>query len=101
MAIQTVIPLKEVFLLNKLFLLQKMSDLLEKMQKDSKVQNEISQTIEKCIKESYATQSKIGQKTLVQSNVFKHSINIMGDTNEDKNLEKKQKYNKIILQKIK
>ena len=43
--------------------------------KDSKVQSENSQTIEKYNKESYATQSKIGQNALIQSKVSEQAEN--------------------------
>ena len=46
-------------IVNKLFLLQKMAELIEIMKKkDSEVQNERLQSTEKCNKESYSTQSK-------------------------------------------
>ena len=60
---------------------------------DSKVQNEISETTEKSIKESYATQSRIGQNALIQSKVFEQAIKIMGDTIEDMDIEIQQKDN--------
>ena len=61
------------------------------MKKDSKVQNEITQTSERYNKESYSTQSKIGQNALIQSKVFEQAVNIMGDTIEDMDIEKEQK----------
>ena len=39
---------------------------MEFMKNDPEVQNEISQTIEKHNKESFSTQSKIGQNALIQ-----------------------------------
>ena len=51
-----------------------MADFIEVLKKDSKGQNEISQTIER-YNESYATQSKIGQNALIQSKVFELAIN--------------------------
>ena len=59
-----------------------------------KVQNEITQTIEKHNEETYSTQSNLGQITLIQRKVFEQAINIMGDTIEDMDIEKKQKDNK-------
>ena len=63
--------------------------------KNSKVQNEITQTIEKYNKESYLTQSRIGQNALIQNKVFEQAMNIMGDTIEDMDIEIEQKVNKI------
>ena len=60
---------------------------MEVTKKDSKVQNEITQTIETYNKESYSTQSKTGQNALMQSKVFEQAINIMGDTIEDMDIE--------------
>ena len=60
-----------------------MAEFIEVMKKDSKVQNEISQTIEKYNKKSYATQSKLGQHDSTQSKVFEQPVNKMGDTFED------------------
>ena len=62
--------LKEVFLLDKLLRLQKMAELMEIIKQYSKIQNEISQTIEEYNKESPSTESKIGQNALIQSKVF-------------------------------
>ena len=71
-----------------------MAELIEIMKK-SKVQNDNSQTIEKYNKESFSTQSKIGQDTLIQSKVFEQATNIMGDTFEDMDAEIEQKGIKI------
>ena len=60
------------------------------LKKDSKVQNGITQTIKK-YKESYSTQSKIGQNALIQSKVFEQAINLMGDFIEDMDIEIEQK----------
>ena len=48
-------------------------------------------------KESYATQSKIGQNAFVQSNDFEQAIILMADTIADMDIEKKQKDSKIEL----
>ena len=81
----------EVFLLIKPFLLQYMAEFLEFFEKGSKVQKEISQTLEKYIKELYATQSKIGQNALIQSKFFEQAIIILQDTIEDMGIEREQK----------
>ena len=57
-----------------------MTDFKEIFKKDVKVQDDKSRTIEKYKNESYATQSKIGDNTLIQSKVFKQAIEIMGET---------------------
>ena len=85
----------EVFLLIKPFLLQYMAEFLEFFEKGSKVQKEISQTLEKYIKELYATQSKIGQNALIQSKFFEQAIIILQDTIEDMGIEREQKDNEI------
>ena len=70
-----------------------MAEFREIIKKNSKVQTEILQTIEKK-KESFSTQSKIGQKASVQSNVFEQAINIFGDTIENMDIEIEQKNRK-------
>ena len=72
-----------------------MVEFLEIMRKDSKIQNELSQTVEKYNKESYSTQSKIGQNALFQSQVFEQAIEIMGDSFEDMDIEIEEKDEKI------
>ena len=72
-----------------------MAVFVEIISHDSKVQNEISQNIEKYNKEPYSTQSKKGQKDLIQSKVFEQAINTMGATVEDMDLETEQKDLKI------
>ena len=72
-----------------------MAEFIEIMEKDSKVQNEIRQTIEKYNKESSSPQSKIGQNALIRSKVFEKAINIMGGTIEEMDMEMEQKDNKI------
>ena len=68
-----------------------MAQYIEVTECDSKVQNEISQTIEKSSKESYATQSKIGQSALIHRKVFEQTLNILGDTIEHMDIEREQK----------
>ena len=53
------------------------------IKKDSKVQNEKPQTIEKHSEESYSTKSKIGKTALILSKVFEQVIKIKGGTIED------------------
>ena len=65
------------------------------MKKKFEGSNEISQTIEEYNKESYATQSKLGQNALIQIKVFEQAINIMGDTTGDMDIEIEQRDNKI------
>ena len=72
-----------------------MADFIEIIKKDSKIQNEISQTIDKYNKESFSTRSQIGQNALIQSKVFKQAINIMGETISDMDIEIEQKDKKI------
>ena len=62
--------------------------------KDSKVQNEILQTIEKYNNEPYETLSKMCQNSLIESKVFEQTISIMVDTSEDLDIEIEQKDNK-------
>ena len=74
-----------------------MAEFVEIIKKDSKVQNEIPQTGEKYNKESYATQSKIGQKAVIQSKAFEQAKTTMGDTIENMDIEIEQKDNKIAI----
>ena len=81
-----------------------MADFIELIKKDSKVQKETSQTIEKQNKESYSTQSKSGQNAFVQTKAFEQPTKLMEDTVADKDMEIEQNYckreyleNKIIL----
>ena len=69
--------------------------MVEFLEKKTKFQIKISQTIEKYIEKSYVTQSKIGQNASIQSKVLEQAIKIMGDTNEDMDIELNQKDNKI------
>ena len=57
------------------------------MKKDSEVQNEIIQTLEIYSKESYSTQSKIGQNASIKNKVFEQALNLMGETIEDMDTE--------------
>ena len=88
---------KEATLLNKVFLPNKRLGLKKNLIEDFKVPNEITRTIEKYNIESYSTQSKIGQKALIQSKVFEQATNSMGDTIEDMDIERQEKDNKIEL----
>ena len=72
-----------------------MADFIEILQKDSKIQDNISQIIDKYNNQSYATRSKLGQNALIQSSIYKEAINIMGDTINDMDIEIEQKDNKI------
>ena len=58
------------------------------------MQNDISQTSEKCNKVSCSTQSKIEQNALIWSKVFEQAINIKGDTIDGMYMEWEQKDNK-------
>ena len=72
-----------------------MTDFIEIIQKDTKIQNDISNINDKCNNQSYATRSKLGENALIQSSIYKEAINIMGDTINDKDVEIEQKDNKI------
>ena len=72
-----------------------MSDFIEIIQKDSKIQNDISNIVDKYNNQSLATRSKLGQNALIQSSIYKEAINIMGDTINDMDIEIEQKENKI------
>ena len=52
-----------------------MAEFKEPIKADSKLQNEVSQTIEMYNNESYATQSKQAQNVLIQSKVFEQATN--------------------------
>ena len=71
-----------------------MSQTIKIVRKDSKVQNEISQTIEKYKEESYSTQPNLCQNALIQSKDFKKAVKILGDTIEDMDTEMEQKVKK-------
>ena len=72
-----------------------MTDFIKTIQKNSQVQNNISQVIDKYNKQSYATKSELGRNALIQSSIYKEAINIMGDTINDIDIEIEQKDNKI------
>ena len=72
-----------------------MSNFIEIIKKDTKIQDEISQTIEKYNNESFSTRPQIGQNALIQSKIFKQATEIMGDTIDDMDIEIEQKDNKI------
>ena len=72
-----------------------MSDFIEIIQKDTKIQIDISNIIDKYNNQSYEARSKLGENALIQSSIYKEAINIMGDTINDMDLEIEQKDNKI------
>ena len=72
-----------------------MTDFIEIIRKDSKVQNDISNIFDKYNNQSYATGSKVGQNAIIQSSIYKEAINIMGDTINNMDIEIAQKDNKI------
>ena len=72
-----------------------MTDFIEIIQKDTKIQNDISKIIDKYNNQSYATRSKLGENAIIQSSLYKEAINIMGDTINDMDVEIEQKDNKI------
>ena len=67
----------KAFSLSMLFLLQYLVEVIEILEKYSKVENEKSQTIEKYIEESYWTQSNIGQ---IQIKVCEQARKKIGDS---------------------
>ena len=71
-----------------------MSHFIEIIKKYSKIQDDISQIVDKYNNESYDTRSKIGQNVLAQSSVFKQAINVMCETINDMDVELEQKDNK-------
>ena len=73
-----------------------MTDFIEIIQKDSKIQDDISNIVDKYNNQSLATRSKLGQNALIQSSIYKEAINIMGDTINDMDIEIEQKANKIL-----
>ena len=72
-----------------------MTDFIEIIQKDSKIQNDISNIVDKYNNQSLATRSKLGQNAIIQSSIYKKAINIMGDTINDMDIELEEKDNKI------
>ena len=51
-----------------------MAEFKEIIKKDSKIQKGLRQTNKKYNKESYSTQSRIGQNALIQNKVFEQAI---------------------------
>ena len=72
-----------------------MTDFIQIIQKDSKIQNDISNIVDKYNNQSYATKSILGEIALIQNSIYKEAINIMADTINDMDVEKVQKDNKI------
>ena len=72
-----------------------MSEIIEIIQKDVKVQNDIAKSVQKYNNQSLQTRSILGQNALIQSNIFKEAINIMGETIHDMDIEIEDKDNKI------
>ena len=72
-----------------------MTDFIKIIQKDSKIQDDISHVIDKYENQSYETKSQLGKHALIQSNIYKEAINIMGETINDMDMEIEQKDNKI------
>ena len=72
-----------------------MTDFIEIIQKDSKIQDDISNIVDKYNNQSLATRSQLGQNALIQSSIYKEAKNIMGDTINDMDIEIEQKENKI------
>ena len=72
-----------------------MTDFIEIIKRDTKIQNDISNIIDKYNNQSLATKSKLGQNAIIQSSIYKEAINIMGDTINDMDIELEQKDNKI------
>ena len=72
-----------------------MSEIIEIIQKDAKVQNGIAQSVQKYNTQSLQTRSILGQNALIQNNIFKEAINIMGETIHDMDVEIEDKDNKI------
>ena len=72
-----------------------MTDFIEIIQKDTKIQNDISNIVNKYNNQSYATKSILGKNALIQSSSYKEAINIMGDTIDDMDIEIEQKDIKI------
>ena len=47
-----------------------MANFIEVINKDPTIQNQISQTIDKCNRESFSTRSQTDQSALIQSKIF-------------------------------
>ena len=72
-----------------------MSHFIEIIQKDTKIQNDISNIVNKYNNQSYATKSILGKIALIESSIYKEAINIMGGTRDDMDIEIEQKDIKI------
>ena len=72
-----------------------MTDFIEIIQKDTKIQNDISNIVDKYNNQSYATKSILDKNAIIQSSIYKEAINIMGDTINDMDVEREQKDNGI------
>ena len=72
-----------------------MADFIEIIQKDTKIQNDISNIVDKNNNRSYTTKSILGKNALIQCSIYKEAINIIGDTINDMDIEIEQKDNKI------
>ena len=72
-----------------------MSHFIEIIQKDTKIQNDISNIVNKYNNQSYATKSILGKIALIESSIYKEAINIMGGTRDDMDIEIEQKDNRI------
>ena len=74
-----------------------MTDFIEIIQKDTKIQNVILNIVDKYNNQSHTTRSELSRNALIQSSVYEEAINIMGDTINDMDTESEQKDNKKIL----
>ena len=63
--------------------------------KDHKVRVKIKDSLDRYIRLPYKYQSKIGYDTLIQNNILKKLINIMGVTITDLDIELKMKISSI------
>ena len=72
-----------------------MTDFIGIIQKDTKIQNDISNIVDKYNNQSYATKAILSKNALIQRHIYKEAINIMGDTINDMDVEIEQKDNKI------
>ena len=72
-----------------------MTDFIEIIQKDTKIQNDISNIVDKYDNQSFVTKSILGKNAIIQNSINKEAINIMGDTINDMDIEIEQKDNKI------
>ena len=72
-----------------------MTDFIKIIKKYTKIQNDISNIVDKYNNQSYATKSILGKNALIQSSNYIEVVNIMGDTINDMDVEIEQKDNKI------